>query len=209
MTITDMPRTRRIALSAAVLLAGALAVTGCADSDDTGAGSSTTGASAGTDPSSGTGASSGTTASDSNDALVAAGATAREAVGSGTVISVEQERNGSAWEVLVVTDDGTEHEVHTDAAGTRAEGTPRADDTDADDVAEHRRFVAAAELDLEDAAGRLTDTVAGTVTELGLDDHAGTVVWEGDVRDSAGTKHSVRIDAGSGDVVTNTVDSDD
>ena len=217
MTITDMPRTRRIALSAAVLLAGALAVTGCADSDDTdtaGAGSSTTGSSAGNDPSSGTGASSGTgsssgTAADSNDALVAAGATARKAVGSGTVISVEQERNGSAWEVLVVTDDGVEHEVHTDAAGTAADGTPRTDDTDADDVAEHRRFVAAAKLDVGDAATRLTDTVAGTVTELGLDDHAGTVVWEGDVRDSAGTKHSVRIDAGSGDVVTNTVDTDD
>lgn len=210
MTITDMPRSRRIALSAAVLLAGALAVTGCADSDDTD--TAGVGSSSGNDSSTGTGSSTGAaarTASDSNEALVAAGATAREAVGSGTVISVEQERNGSAWEVLVVTDDGAEHEVHTDAAGTRAEGAPRADDTDADDVAEHRRFVAAAELDVADAAGRLTDTVAGTVTELGLDDHAGTVVWEGDVRDDSGTKHSVRVDAGSGDVVTNTVDTDD
>jgi len=35
------------------------------------------------------------------------------------------------------------------------------------------------------------------------------VVWEGDVLDSSGTKHSVRIDAGSGDVVTDRVDTDD
>ena len=51
--------------------------------------------------------------------------------------------------------------------------------------------------------------VSGTITELGLDDHLGKVVWEGDVRDPSGTKHSVRIDAGSGDVVTDRVDTDD
>jgi uncharacterized membrane protein YkoI len=205
MNLTDMPRTRRLALSATVLVAGALAVTGCASGsgDPSGSGSSGSGSSsaAATGPA--------TTAAASNDALLAAVATARDAVGSGTVISVEQEQNGSAWEVLVVTSDQTEHEVHTNADGTATTGDPVTDDSDADDRAENQRFVDAAKIDVRDAAARLTDEVAGAVTELGLDDHAGTVVWEGDVRDDSGTKHSIRIDAGSGDVVTNVVDTDD
>jgi uncharacterized membrane protein YkoI len=204
MNITDMPRTRRVTVSVAVLLAGALAVTGCSGGSDSGSTGDAASSSTGTSASSGA-----TTAAASNDALQAAAAIARDAVGSGTVISIEQEQNGSAWEVLVVTDDGAEHEVHTDADGANVEGTPRTDDSDAEDTAENKRFVDAAELDVNDAATRLTDTVAGTVTELGLDDHAGTVVWEGDVRDTAGAKHSIRIDAGSGDVVTNVVDTDD
>ncbi|MCJ1713314.1 PepSY domain-containing protein [Curtobacterium sp. VKM Ac-2922] len=204
MMITDMTRTSRIALSAAVLLAGGLAVSGCADADDPSDGATVA---AGDTPGGATTAPS--AAARSNDALVDAAATARKAVGSGTVVSIEQERNGSAWEVLVVAEDGTEREVHTDAAGTGAEGAPRTDGTDPDDVEENQRIVDAAELDVAEAADRLTGAVAGSVTELGLDDHAGTVVWEGDVRDASGTKHSIRIDAGSGDVVTNTVDTDD
>ena len=214
MNITDMTRTRtrRIALSASVLLAGALVVTGCAnddrDDDDTAAGTGTA-QSSGAVGGSASGAA--TSAAASNDALVAAAATARDAVGSGapTVIGVEQERGGSTWQVLVVTSDGQEHEVHTNAAGSAVEGTPTVDDSDADDVRENERFVAAAELDVADAAGALQDVVAGTVTELGLDDHLGKVVWEGDVRDDSGTKHSIRVDAGSGATVTNTVDTDD
>lgn len=210
-THSNTTRIRRVALAASVLLAGALVVTGCANDDrddDTAAGTGS-----GTAQSSGAGAGSAsgaaTSAAASNDALVAAAATARDAVGSGTVIGVEQERGGSAWQVLVVTSDGQEHEVHTNAAGSSVEGTPTVDDSDADDVREDERFVAAAKLDVGDAAGKLQDVVAGTVTELGLDDHRGTVVWEGDVRDDAGTKHSIRIDAGSGATVTNTVDTDD
>ena len=42
-----------------------------------------------------------------------------------------------------------------------------------------------------------------------IGDHAGTVVWEGDVLDGSGTTHSIRIDAGTGKVVTETVDTDD
>ncbi|ROP60452.1 PepSY domain-containing protein [Curtobacterium sp. ZW137] len=205
MNLTTTPRLRRATVSAAVLFAGALAVTGCAGTD------SDSGSTAGSRISSSATAGSGgaTTTAATNDALAAAVATARDAVGSGTVISVEQEQNGTAWEVLVVTADHAEHEVHTDASGEETTGTPRVDDSDTEDRAENQRFVDAAEIDVVDAAGRLQDTVAGTVTELGLDDHAGAVVWEGDVRDSSGTKHSIRIDAGSGDVVTNTVDTDD
>ncbi|MBT1540153.1 PepSY domain-containing protein [Curtobacterium flaccumfaciens pv. flaccumfaciens] len=210
------PAARRVAAFAALPIVAALALTGCASDDsddDTGsAGSGSVGSSA-TDSAgsgSGTGSSSpGAAAVGSNKALLAAVATARGEVGSGTVISVEQEQGASAYEVLVVTKDGTEHEVHTNADGTSVAGTPQTEAGDADDAAEHERFVAAADLSVKQAVDAFQDLHAGTVTELGLDDHVGTVVWEGDVLDSSGTKHSVRIDAGSGDVVTDRVDTDD
>ncbi|WP_412168108.1 PepSY domain-containing protein [Curtobacterium flaccumfaciens pv. flaccumfaciens] len=210
------PSARRIAAFAALPIVAALALTGCAsdDSDDdngsVGSGSGSVGSSATDSAGTGTGtSSSGSASSGSNKALLAAVATARGEVGSGTVISVEQEQGASAYEVLVVTKDGTEHEVHTDADGAAVAGTPQTEAADADDKAEHERFVAAADLSVKQAVDAFQDLHAGTVTELGLDDHVGTVVWEGDVLDSSGTKHSVRIDAGSGDVVTDRVDTDD
>ncbi|WIB31720.1 PepSY domain-containing protein [Curtobacterium sp. MCSS17_005] len=200
---------RRIAAFAALPIVAALALTGCASDDsddDTGSAGSSATDSAGT----GTGSSSsGVASAGSNKTLLAAVATARGEVGSGTVISVEREQGASAYEVLVVTKDGTEHEVHTNADGTSVAGTPQTEAADADDKAEHERFVAAADLSVKQAVDAFQDLHAGTVTELGLDDHVGTVVWEGDVLDSSGTKHSVRIDAGSGDVVTDRVDTDD
>ncbi|MCS6546309.1 PepSY domain-containing protein [Curtobacterium flaccumfaciens pv. flaccumfaciens] len=208
------PSARRIAAFAALPIVAALALTGCASDDsddDTGsAGSGSVGSSATDSAGTGTGSSSsGSASAGSNKALLAAVATARGEVGSGTVISVEQEQGASAYEVLVVTKDGTEHEVHTDADGSAVAGTPQTEAADADDKAEHERFVAAADLSAKQAVDAFQDLHAGTVTELGLDDHVGTVVWEGDVLDSSGTKHSVRIDAGSGDVVTDRVDTDD
>lgn len=208
------PSARRIAAFAALPIVAALALTGCAsddsDDDNGSAGSGSVGSSATDSAGTGTGSSSsGSASAGSNKALLAAVATARGEVGSGTVISVEQEQGASAYEVLVVTKDGTEHEVHTNADGSAVAGTPQTEAADADDKAEHERFVAAADLSVKQAVDAFQDLHAGTVTELGLDDHVGTVVWEGDVLDSSGTKHSVRIDAGSGDVVTDRVDTDD
>ncbi|MDP4333352.1 PepSY domain-containing protein [Curtobacterium sp. A7_M15] len=193
--------TRRVVGLAAVPLVASLALVGCSSAQSDGASSTSSSSSSGS-------ASSGATAA-SNDALRAAVATARDAVESGTVISVEQEQNGTAYEVLVVTDDGTEHEVHTNEAGTAVTGSPRTETSDADDRAENERFTSAADLAVGDAVGRFEDLHAGAITELGLDDHLGKVVWEGDVRDASGTKHSVRIDAGTGEVVTDEVDTDD
>ncbi|MBA8991634.1 putative membrane protein YkoI [Curtobacterium pusillum] len=208
-------RAVRVAGLAALPLVASLALVGCSTGQSGQSGQAGQSASSGSSGSSSAGSPSGTatatsaSSNSSNDALRAAVDTARKAVGSGTVISVEQEQNGSAYEVLVVTDDGSEHEVHTNAAGTAVSGSPRAKTSDADDRAENERFLAAADLGVSDAARRFEDLHAGTITELGLDDHLGKVVWEGDVRDSSGTKHSVRIDAGSGEVVTDRVDLDD
>ncbi|SDQ74430.1 Uncharacterized membrane protein YkoI [Curtobacterium sp. UNCCL20] len=206
--------TRRLVGLAALPLVASLALAGCASGGDGDATSGSASGSGGTGGSGGTAsgtASGGATAASavSNDGLLAAVETARKAVASGTVISVEQEQNGSAFEVLLVTKDGTEHEVHTNAEGTAVTGSPRTEQSDVDDRAEHDRFTAAADLDVQDAVSKLTDLHAGTITELGLDDHLGKVVWEGDVREASGTKHSVRIDAGSGAVVTDQVDTDD
>jgi len=211
MQTTTKTTARRIALLTALPLVGALALTGCSsdddDRDDVAAPAAS--APAASAPSVASDGSSSAAATAGNDALPTAAATARKAVGSGTVTAIEQEAGGTSWEVLVVTADGREQEVHVDADGRRTTAGPTKETSDADDVAEAKRFVGAADLSVAQAASALTKAVSGTVTELGLDDHAGAVVWEGDVLDASGTKHSIRIDAGSGEVVTNTVDTDD
>ncbi|KQO62859.1 PepSY domain-containing protein [Curtobacterium sp. Leaf261] len=201
---------RRTTLLVGLPLVGALALAGCSNDDDDDdralpASSSSSSASSSTGASSSAG---GSTAA-GNDALEAAAKSALDAVGSGSVISIEQEAGATSWEVLVAGSDGAEQEVHTDAAGTSVTSGPTTKSSDQDDLAENTRFLGAAKLGHTEAAKVMTDAVAGTVTELGLDDHAGAVVWEGNVVDTANTKHSVRIDAGSGDVVTNEVDTDD
>lgn len=207
MHTTTKTTVRRTALLVALPLVGALALAGCASDDDRD--DAPAAAASGPSVSSSGAATPGPSAAASNDALGTAAATARAAVGSGTVTSIEQEAGGTSWEVLVVTDDGAEHEVHVAADGRRTTAGPTQERSDAEDVAEDKRFVDATDLSVTQAAAALTGTVDGTVTELALDDHAGAVVWEGDVLDASGTKHSVRIDAGSGDLVTNTVDTDD
>lgn len=206
MQTTKQTTARRIALVAALPLVGALALAGCAtddDRDDVAAPAASAPSVSATQGSAGTG-----TAADGKS-LAAAAATAREAVGSGTVTSIEQEAGGTSWEVLVVTAGGDEQEVHVAADGERTTAGPTKETADAEDRTENERFVGAADLSVSEAASRLTRAVAGTVTELGLDDHAGAVVWEGDVTDASGTTHSIRIDAGSGEVVSDTVDTDD
>ena len=207
MQTTTKTTARRIALLTALPLVGALALTGCSSDDDDRDDVAAPAAPAASAPSVASGDSS--SAATGNDALPTAAATARKAVGSGTVTAIEQEAGGTSWEVLVVTADGREQEVHVDADGRRTTAGPTKETSDADDVAEAKRFVGAADLSVAQAASALTKTVSGTVTELGLDDHAGAGVWEGDVLDASGTKHSIRIDAGRGAVVTNTVDTDD
>lgn len=208
-TTTTSRTARRIAGIAALPLVASLALVGCASDDSDSADTGGSGSGVGSSSAATGGASSSSADAASNEALLAAVETARKAVASGTVISVEQEQNASAHEVLVVTGDGDEHEVHTNAEGTAVNGSPRTEQSDPDDAAENERFVAAADLDVSDAVAKFEDLHAGTITELGLDDHLGQVVWEGDVRDSSGTVHSVRIDAGSGKVVTDAVDTDD
>ncbi|MDN6179264.1 MAG: PepSY domain-containing protein, partial [Micrococcaceae bacterium] len=83
-------------------------------------------------------------------------------------------------------------------------------DDDEQDRQKHQDRVAAAKVDFKEAAAKFRDAVPDArITELGLDDEHGTTVWEGDLIDDAGAKHEVQIDAGSGDVLTNSKDADD
>lgn len=215
------PTTRRLALLAAFPLTGVLFLAGCAAGSDTAASagsaptaesspSTSTAPTASPSPSAAPADSSTEVAPNgSSNALVRAGRTALSAAGSGTIVSIEQEAGGSSWEVLIVSNDGREREVHLSRDGSSVTAGPTAETMGADDLRENKAFLAAAKLSYANAAVGLTDTVAGTITEIGLDDYAGAVVWEGDVVDSSNVKHSIRINAGTGDVVSNAVGTED
>jgi uncharacterized membrane protein YkoI len=137
---------------------------------------------------------------DANQALLNAGEAAQRAVTGSTVISIESESNDTRWEVQVVTADGTEHQVQVSTDGSSS--APSVKSEGPDDKAKHRNRVEAAKIDYRRAVSAVTRAVPGRITELDLDTHDGTTVWEADVIDSGNTKHEVRIDAESGEVVT-------
>lgn len=140
---------------------------------------------------------------DSQEDLLRAGETALTKV-EGTVISIEEEDRGTRWEVQVVTSDGTEHEIELSADGKTVLRGPTAEDDDAGDKAKHRQRVADAEIDFRKAAEIMAGAVPdGRITELGLDSHSGQTVWEGDVVVGSQTKHEVKLDAGTGEVLQN------
>jgi uncharacterized membrane protein YkoI len=198
-------RTTRIAVALAVPTLALAGVTACSgpDANVPGARNSTSSTPSGTSTS-GTSSSAAT----SDDGLVDAGRAALDEAGSGTLVSIEQESGGGTWEAKVITDDGTEHQIDITASDNSV-ARSQSKQPDADDRAENTRYIRAAKLDYAQAAKKITGVVDGSVTELGLDGHRGTIVWEADVRDAQNTKHSVRIDAGSGETVTNTTDTDD
>lgn len=208
MFTTKKPQT--IALAVALPLVGVLSLAGCSTSTaDQGAGSGSSPATATSAPATTTSPTAGATPGVSDaGALTTAAKTALAAVSGSRILSIEQEAGATSWEILVATSDGAEQEIHTNADGTSITAGPAKKSTDAEDLAENKAFLASSGIGYATAASKITATVAGTVTELGLDDHLGKTVWEGDVVDSSGTKHSIRLDSGSGAVVTNTIDTD-
>jgi len=206
---------RRIAVFAGIPLTGVLLLSACATGSDASPAGSTTSAAPSTTAPTSSPAPTTTSTTDSATgtvpagALVAAGKTALNAVGSGTVVSIDEEAGGTSWEVVVVAKDGNEKEVHVSGDGKSVTAGPTAETSDAEDLAENKALLVAAKLSYAQAAIVMTDTVAGAVTELSLDENAGAVVWEGDVVDSANVTHSIRINAGSGAVISNQVDTDD
>lgn len=200
---TSTATTRRLALGLTLPLVGILALAGCSATD--GDASTATGATTGANGST----SAGTNRAPDVDALTTAAKTALAAASGSELLSIEQEAGGSSWEILLAAANGAEQEIHTGQDGSSITAGPSAKTTDPEDLAENKTFLAESGVGYEKAAATMVDTVDGSVTELGLDDHLGTTVWEGDVIDASGAKHSIRIDAASGDVVTTTVESDD
>ena len=215
MSITKKALTPALALTlplvAALGLAGCSSTAGSRDAASTAAPTASTSAPTAASASASASAVPGSTPSGSSGtgSLIAAARTATAAVSGSQVLSIEQEAGGTSWEVLVATTDGEEQEVHTTADGSSVTSGPTRETSDQADRTENTAFLAADRIGYQKAARSMTDRVSGTVTELGLDDHRGTTVWEGDVLDSAGTKHSIRLDASTGAVITSAVDSDD
>ncbi|OQJ63435.1 hypothetical protein B5P24_10730 [Clavibacter tessellarius] len=96
--------------------------------------------------------------------------------------------------------------MHTGADGSAVTAGPVTDADDADDLADTAALLRGASVGHADAASAMTGAVAGTVTELALDEDGGRILWEGDVVDASGVTHSVRVDAASGEVVDRSVE---
>ncbi|WP_022887378.1 PepSY domain-containing protein [Glaciibacter superstes] len=153
-------------------------------------------------PGPGTSSSAPPAGSESQEALLSAGERALTEVPDSTVTAIDSERNGTVWEVHVVTSDGTEYEMDISADGSELVSGPTADADDAEDKAEHLNQVNAAAIDYREAAKRMLAAVpGGRITELELDSEHGKTVWEADVIDKSGAKHSIQIDAGDGSVL--------
>lgn len=134
-----------------------------------------------------------------------AGLALRE-IGTGTVISVDDDSAGTVWGVLVVAADGTAQELHLSPAGKVLAG-PSATPTSADARSRNRARVAAASISLSGAADRMTTAVPkGRVTAIALDEYQDRVVWRGDVTNARGVRQDLRIDAVNGAVLANLVD---
>ncbi|GAB3398198.1 hypothetical protein GCM10027515_03170 [Schumannella luteola] len=131
--------------------------------------------------------------------LGSAAETALDQVGSGTVISIEKDDDGAAWEVVIAADDGSETEVKVSAKDASIIGSPSPKATDADDAAENVHYLQWAKIDFSDAAKAAAVQSKGVITEVKLDDEDGTVIWQVELVDGA-TKHEVKLDAGTGDL---------
>ncbi|MEV0820509.1 PepSY domain-containing protein [Nonomuraea rubra] len=124
------------------------------------------------------------------------------AVPGSTLISIETEENGRLWEVQVVGEDGTEHQL--DVESGKVVSGPTTEQEDNADKAKHRARVSAAELDYAQAADKIAAAVPeGRITELNLDTEQRKTVWEADVIGADGTKHEVAVDAATGSVTRN------
>lgn len=138
------------------------------------------------------------------DALLRAGRTALEQVPDSVVYSIENEKDGDVWEVEVVTSDGTKHEMDTSSDGRRVVKAPRKDGR----AAKYVERIQGAKLDFERAVDVILGEVPGArVKELNLDHEKRVIVWEADVVDGSGTARSLEIDAASGKVLENKLDT--
>ncbi|MFT7709355.1 PepSY domain-containing protein [Clavibacter tessellarius] len=204
-THTTSTPVRRAALALALPLLGGLALAGCSAGSAPASAPGAAPPAASAAPSAGAGAD-GTGQVPADGALAAAVDTAIAAVPGSALVSVDQEAGGTSWEVVVAEQDGREHEVHTGADGSAVTAGPVTDADDADDLADTAALLRGASVGHADAASAMTGAVAGTVTELALDEDGGRILWEGDVVDASGVTHSVRVDAASGDVVDRSVE---
>jgi uncharacterized membrane protein YkoI len=203
MTNPRVGRSVRILVSAACLT---LVLASCGDGDDD------TEVSIPVPAESGTPADSAAPAQDdaSTLSLQDAAAAALEEVGNSSLLTIKTEEARTIWEATVVKKNGTEYEMLiAKSDGSLFDGPTKKID-DADDKAENRRRIRAAKLDYKEAARAISGAVSDAkLMELNLESDDRITVWEGDLHGPDGIRHSVTIDARSGDVLKKDADADD
>ena len=214
-------RTRTIA--AAVTGVAMLALVGCGSDDDSAAASTTSASAAAatsTSAKSSATTSSGTSSNASAPAEGAsaqspaaapslapgwnakvfehAGRTAIAAVPGSSLLSIEENSDGS-WVVQLINTDGVAIEVGVSPDGDRIIAGPSATGGQTPATGE-------AKLDYTAATGIiLTEVPGGRITDLNLAvEKGGTYVWEADVVDASGTRRAVDVDAVTGSILQNT-----
>ena len=117
----------------------------------------------------------------------------------GTVVEVGREPD--AWDVVVVTGDGSEHEIDlsADAATVTRHRVETAAD-DPDDAAERRRLLGVP-VDLVTALETALAEVDGTVSAVGLSEDGGVVSWEVELDEETPDAATVAVDARTGEVL--------
>jgi uncharacterized membrane protein YkoI len=125
----------------------------------------------------------------------------RKVPGIATDADLDKEHGKLAWEFVVLAKNDTWHRVDVDATSgkvlTSRTTTDHGDVTVAD--------AKAAKITLTQAADTAEKQVTGKVTEATLDTHFNKqkrLNWEVDLRDDAGKKHEVVIDAATGKVIS-------
>jgi uncharacterized membrane protein YkoI len=203
MTNPRVGRSVRILVSAACLT---LVLASCGDGDDD------TEVSIPVPAESGTPADSAAPAQDdaSTLSLQDAAAAALKEVGNSSLLTIKTEEARTIWEATVVKKNGTEYEMLiAKSDGSLFDGPTKKID-DADDKAENRRRIRAATVDYKEAARTISGAVSDAkLMELNLESDDRIAVWEGDLHGTDGIRHSVTIDAKSGDVLKKDADADD
>ncbi|HEU4546224.1 MAG TPA: hypothetical protein VFR88_08040, partial [Microlunatus sp.] len=107
--------------------------------------------------------------------------------------------------VHVVTADGGEQQLRTNAAGTEVIAGPTDDRPDADDRADNKELAGVAVDSTEAVSAIETEIAGGQINKLSLDIESRRAVWEADVS-TGSEQRSVQIDATDGEVVSNRID---
>lgn len=138
------------------------------------------------------------------DQMLAAGRTAQSRLG-GTVVTIDWER--SAWEVTVVMDDGSEHDIVLSSAGSEVIAGPFDEREDAEDLSENQAMVQAATSTYAEAVQIAHDAASnGVLHDLDLELEYGQATWEASYHTAAGAPEKTVIVADNGEIIYNGID---
>lgn len=124
----------------------------------------------------------------------------------GIATTADLDDDGRRWEIDVLADDDSWHEVLVDGSSFDVVSVQPDDDDDQDDVSDARQ----AQVLLVDAAATAATEVGGDVTSIDLDDEfddSPRLTWDAEVATNGATRN-VEVAADTGEVLANTADDD-